>query len=86
MRFRTQKYLKMNIVGFERLKTKAFKVSTLTAVIAVGVTGVPVAARGPTLCVTAAAADPGCTLVGVPKSCPGVVAVPPSIMVFYINQ
>lgn len=54
--------------------------------IAVGVTGVPVAARGPTLCVTAVAADPGCTVVGVPRCCPGVVAVPPSIMVFYMNQ
>lgn len=67
-------------------KRKAFKVGTLTAVIAVGVTGVPVGARGPTLCVTAVAADPGCSVVGVASCCPGVVAVPPSIMVFYINR
>lgn len=54
--------------------------------IAVGVTGVPVAPRGPTLCVTAVAADPGCTVAGVAIGCPGVVAVPPSMMVFYISH
>lgn len=46
---------------------------------AVGVAEVPVAARGPTLCV---AAEPGCTVVAVPRGCPGVATVPPSMMVF----
>lgn len=46
---------------------------------AVGVTEVPVAVKGPTLCVTV---EPGCTVVVVPSGCPRVVTVPPSMMAF----
>lgn len=47
---------------------------------AVGVTEVPLADKGPALCVTV---EPGCTVVVVlPSGWPGVVTVPPSTMVF----
>lgn len=46
---------------------------------AVGVAEVPLADKGPTLCVTV---EPGCTVVVLPSGWPGVVTVPPSTMVF----
>ena len=51
----------------------------LTAEMGVGPWGVPV---GPILWVTAGGAEPGCPVVAVPSGCPGVVALPPSMMVF----
>ena len=51
----------------------------LTTEMGVGPWGVP---AGPILWVMAGGAEPGCPVVAVPSGCPGVVALPPSMMVF----
>lgn len=75
--------LDASLISVDKKFLHFFTFSSVSAETGVGVTGVVVVApRGPALCVTAVAADPGCTVVGVPSGCPGVVAVPPSMIVF----